>query len=288
MKQMGHNKTVILVTIGLLLLSGIFFYTVHKDVEIYRAKVSPDVIVEQTWELPHILREVSGIAFLEPDRIACVQDEKGTIFIYDLISSSIEKEIKFTGPGDFEGISLDGNIAYVLRSDGTIFRVRDFMGEPVTESFETPFGSKNDLEGLFFDPVKKQLLLAPKARGLDSKKQKGIYTVDVSTMEMNKDALVKMTFKEKIFDELKGRNKNRLFYPSEVIIHPETGNFLILEAKKPHLLILNRKGEPLALHRLDPNLFPQPEGLTFDDAGNLYISNEGNPATIHRVKIKNH
>lgn len=287
MKQMGHNKTVVLVTTALLLLSGIFFYTIHEDVEVYRAGVSQDVIVEQTWELPNELREVSGIAFLEPNRIACVQDEKGTIYIYNLESSTIEKEIEFAGSGDYEGISLDNGTAYVLKSDGTIYRIRDFMETAITEEFETAFGSKNDLEGLYFDPKRKQLLLAPKARGLNSKKQKGIYMIDINSMKLNPTPLFKMTFKEKIFDELKGRDKNRSFYPSEIIRHPKTGKFLILEAKKPHLLIVNQDGIPETLYRLDPNIFPKPEGLTFDPSGNLYISNEGNPGTIHRVKIKN-
>lgn len=284
---MGHNKVVILVTTGLLLLSGIFFYSIHEDAEEYREDISQDVIVEQTWELPNDLKEVSGIAFLEPHHIACVQDEEGVIFIYDLQSSSIEKEIEFAGSGDYEGITLDGNTAYVLNSDGTIYRIKDFLGEATIESFETAFDSKNDLEGLFFDPKEKQLLLAPKVRGLESKDHNGIYALDINSMTLNKEPILTMTFKEKIFDDLDGNDRSRSFYPSEVIRHPKTGKFLILEANKPHLLILNRDGDAEALHRLDPNIFPQPEGLTFDAQGNLYISSEGSPGTIHRVTIKN-
>ena len=42
---------------------------------------SRDVKVISKWEVPDILREVSGIAYLGPNRFACVQDEQGTIFI---------------------------------------------------------------------------------------------------------------------------------------------------------------------------------------------------------------
>ncbi|WP_169578115.1 SdiA-regulated domain-containing protein [Salinimicrobium xinjiangense] len=283
---MGHNKVVILVTTGLLLLSGIFFYTIHEDAVEYRAGVSEDVIVEQTWELPDALKEVSGIAFLAPNKIACIQDEKGTIFIYDLESSSIEKEIEFAGSGDYEGIALDGSTAYVLAANGEIFRIQDFINEPVTEAFRTSFTSENDVESLFFDTDGDRLLLMPKEKGLQSTEAKGIYVVDIKAMEMADVPLLELTFKEEMFNDLKEDNPSRSFYPSEIARDPQTGNFIILEAKKPHLLMLDSNGDPHILHRLDPNLFPQPEGLTFDDAGNLYISNEGNPATIHRVKIK--
>lgn len=285
---MGHNKIVILVTTGLLLLSGVFFYTIHEDVQDYRAGVSPDVSVQQTWNLPEELKEISGIAFLEPGQMACVQDEKGVIFIYDLETSSVTKKIEFAGKGDYEGITLNGNTAYVLKSDGTIFKVTDLMGEAVTETFKTSFGTENDMESLFFDPEENKLLIMPKEEDLNNKNFKRIYKLDPHTLQMEEQPYVKVNLKEEIFRELRKNDKNRSFYPSDIIRHPGTGKIFILEAKKPHLLILDQKGQPEILHRLDPNLFPQPEGLAFDNSGNLYISNEGNPGSIHLVTLKKH
>ena len=40
----------------------------------------PDELIK----LPVKLKEISGITFLSKNKIACVQDEKGTIFIYDI------------------------------------------------------------------------------------------------------------------------------------------------------------------------------------------------------------
>ncbi len=282
---MGHNKTVILITVGLLLFAAAFFLTFRGEAIEYRATISNEVKIAKTWKLPGVLKEVSGIAFLEPNKIACVQDERGIIFIYDLVSSSIVKQIEFAGPGDYEGITLDGTTAYVLKSDGTIYKVEDFLRKPMTQVFETPFGSRNDVEGLYFDPGQEQLLLVPKGKGLESENDKGIHVVNVETMEMNKKPLINMTFKEEIFHDLSTKDKEASFYPSEVIRHPGTGKVLVLEATRPHLLILDPEGDPEALHRLDPDLFPKPEGLTFDPSGNLYISNEGNPATIHRITL---
>jgi hypothetical protein len=46
------------------------------------------------------------------------------------------------------------------------------------------------------------------------------------------------------------------------------------------LLLTDQHWKPLKAIALDPSLFPQPEGICFDTAGNLYISNEAanNPA----------
>ena len=79
----------------------------------------------QKWKLPDILEEVSAIAWIEKDRVACVQDEEGSIFIYNLKTSQLEEEIPFGKEGDYEGIATIKGDAYVLRSDGVIFKIRN-------------------------------------------------------------------------------------------------------------------------------------------------------------------
>src|SRR5687767_4661118 len=75
---------------------------------------SDDVIIKQKWDLPEELKEVSGIAYMGKDRFACVQDELGTIFIFNSASGTIEKKIQFAGAGDYEGVSVNGDMAYVV------------------------------------------------------------------------------------------------------------------------------------------------------------------------------
>ncbi|MBC7936487.1 MAG: hypothetical protein H7Y86_14150 [Rhizobacter sp.] len=65
-----------------------------------------DITIKQKCELPAVLIEVSGIAYIDGMRFACVRDEAGTILIYNTACHSIEKEIVFTRHGDFEGIAL--------------------------------------------------------------------------------------------------------------------------------------------------------------------------------------
>lgn len=282
---MGYKYIVVLLTAGLLLFAAVFLLTFEGEAKKYRREISTAIKIEQTWELPGKLKEISGIAFLPPNKMACVQDEKGKIFIYNLSTSRIEREIEFAGKGDYEGIAIDGNVAYVLESNGTVYRVSDFYGAAKTSRFETFFTSKNDVEGLFFDKKNNRLLLAVKEKDPNSKDQKGIYEVNLPSMELNKKPVFKISL-DGTFSSKKGKKeKPGSFYPSEVAVDPSSAEILVLEARRPQLLVLDSMGVTKALHKFDPKLFPQPEGVTFDASGNLYISNEGNPATIHRISI---
>lgn len=285
MKRIGHNKTVILITTGLLLFAAAFLFTFQGEAKKYKSGISPAVKVERTWELPRVLKEISGIAFVGSDKIACVQDERGSIFIYNLKDSRVDKEIKFGNKGDYEGIAVKDNVAYVLESNGTIYRIVDFLETAKVEIFETFFTQRNDIEGLFYDRSEDRLLLAVKSLDPQSKDQKGIYAAQLPSLEVRETPVIKLTFKEKIFKEIRKKDIGDSFFPSEIARHPNSGEILVLEAREPRLLVLDPSGVPKHLYRLDRKLFPQPEGLAFDSSGNLFISNEGNPATIHRVTI---
>ncbi|MFT6946360.1 MAG: hypothetical protein ACJARP_000771, partial [Vicingaceae bacterium] len=70
--------------------------------------------VVNTWNLPKELSEISGMVWLRDDLLACVQDEEGVIFIYDLDKKQITSRVLFAGAGDYEGIAIHENDAYLL------------------------------------------------------------------------------------------------------------------------------------------------------------------------------
>lgn len=283
MKKMGANKIVILISAGLVALAFVLFLGLNAESRAKGTASSPELIVRKSWELPAALNEVSGIAFLDQDRLAAVQDEQGVIFIYNLSDAVIEKQVRFAGKGDYEGIAIAGNSAYVLRSDGTIFVVRDFLGDNQVREFSTTFTSENDMEGFFYDRKKERLLLAVKMKDPFSEEYKGIYSVSLAPMELQKEPAYKLNFQSKIFGEGSEEDVQEAFFPSEIIRNPSTGNLLVLDGENPRLLLVDNKGEPIRLYPLNEEEFPQPEGLAFDPSGAMYISSEGNPATLHQV-----
>ncbi|MBQ0740145.1 SdiA-regulated domain-containing protein, partial [Aquimarina celericrescens] len=74
------------------------------------------------------------------------------------------------------------------------------------------------------------------------------------------------------------------FSPSELTIHPKTGEIFILDSKIPRLLILKPNGSFKKIYKLNPKYFQQPEGISFDSQGRMYVSNE--ESDFHKQNIQ--
>src|SRR5690606_40646251 len=71
---------------------------------------------DKKFELHESLNEISGITDINNNRIACIHDEDGIIFILDLSSGEIVSQFRFAGEGDYEGITRVDQTFYVLQS----------------------------------------------------------------------------------------------------------------------------------------------------------------------------
>jgi len=146
---------------------------------------------DEKYLLPGSLEEVSGISYMEDGRIACVEDERGIIYIFDPNTGKIDSKTEFSEDGDYEDISIDGKTAYILRNDGVIFEVEDFdSGGGRVETYKTALSRKNDTEGMAYDKQTHSLLIACKGspslkKGDDYKDQKAIYRFDLSSKELS-------------------------------------------------------------------------------------------------------
>lgn len=280
------NRIIFGITTGILVFAGLILFKYYSDEANADLSISPDVEIEETWELPDSLEEVSGIAYLKKNRIACVQDEEGILYLFNLSTSQIEQEIEFGESGDYEGLAVWDSSAFVLKSDGSIFMVEDFLSKPKVKEFETPLRKKQDVEGLCLDKSNNSLLLAIKEKEPETDDYKGVYEFNLEKMEMEKEARFRIDFRNEVFKEVQKKKLHKTFKPSEINIDPSTGEFVMLDGVNSTLLILDPNGNPKEFHQLDSDDFPQPEGLTFDSRGRMYISNEGKPATIHRVIVK--
>lgn len=266
---------------------GIIYFAFDKS-PTWENPGAKEVEISQKWELPEILDEVSGIFLLENNRMACVQDEQGIIFIYDLNRSSIEREIKFAGNGDYEGITVAGTTAYILRSDGVIIEVVNFEEEPLTSVIHNiGLPAKYDFEGISHDPGNNRLLLAIKDKA--GEEYKPVFAFDLSMKQLQEEPAYKIYFDDPVFDILESKKTERLIRPSEIKIHPVTGKIYILDAEIPKLLILDPSGKAESLHVFKKEQFAQPEGLAISEEGEIYISNESgkSPANILKIKLKN-
>ena len=242
-----------------------------------------DVRVVSKWDLPEELKEISGIAYMDNNRFACVQDEKGIIFIYNHGSNAIEKQIPFRGAGDYEAIAVNGNTAFVATADGELFEVNIAGGNTAVKKHKTGLTAAHDVEGLCYDKNNNRLLLAGKNDDPANKNYKGIYAFDLASKSFNQTPVFKI---EKGDLQLKndGGKKNDVM-PSEIGLHPLTNEIYITDGPNARLLILNSHGKVSRLLDLGKS-FAQPEGIAFSPGGEIFISNEGSKGTGNIMQIE--
>jgi uncharacterized protein YjiK len=251
---------------------------------------------DKKYVLEQKLKEVSGLSFISENELALIQDETGSIFYYDLDKNAVTKRIVFGAKGDYEDLKVLGDSAYILRSDGKLFEVGNLSGTSLTENkFNTALSEKNNTEGLCYDDRKGLLLIACKGSpdiknsGKDLKNKKAIYGFNPRTgllsdtpyvlIDINQVRKISGTkysgFIEKIIHFYTHSGVVHVFEPSGISIQPETRDLYVISSVGKVLVVINPSGKISRVLKLPPAVFKQPEGIAFDTAGNLYISNEG-------------
>ncbi len=250
---------------------------------------------QSIYKLPAALYEISGIAFYKDNLIACVQDEKGFVYLYDFDRKEVTKEIEFGKDGDYEGIAVVEETIYVLKSNGDIYRIKNpEKKDPKVKKIETPLSAANDCEGLAYDQVSNSLLIACKGTASYEnhkfdKRSKAIHSLNLDSLKFNThpaylvdvNVILESTeldsylrFSYKIMEHL-NTGRNIVFQPSGVAVHPISNHIYILASVGKLLVVLDREGRMLEIQPLNKNIFRQPEGICFNADGDLYVSNEG-------------
>uniref|UniRef100_UPI003132DE6D hypothetical protein n=1 Tax=Escherichia coli TaxID=562 RepID=UPI003132DE6D len=114
---------------------------------------------------------------------------------------------------------------------------------------------------------------------------KGIYAFDLNSKKLVTTPVYKINLTDPAFKSSKTKKIQSVMQPSDINIHPVSGEIYVLEATNPKLLILNNAGRIKKLYHLNPKTFAQPEGLSFASNGDLYISNEGKNGRGNIVKV---
>jgi uncharacterized protein YjiK len=261
------------------------------------------------YKLPGYLEEISGLSFISKGKVACVQDEKALIYVLNLEKEKLIEKVDFGKDADYEDIAVVDKTAYVLRSDGDIFRIKDFRKKNrKVRKFETPLKEKNNTEGLAYDPLSTSLLIACKGSpSIDKDKPfkgfKAVYRFDLKEEELVEDPyflidLDELTgyrdlsslkrFSLRVAKGLRMIESETIFKPSGIALHPIDDDFYIIASKGKLLIILDREGKVRDVKELDPKLFRQPEGICFSPDGDMYISNEGQGGKGYILKFNIH
>ena len=245
-------------------------------------------------ELPGYLAEVSALGYFPDNQLVMTQDENGIIYVLDLEKEEITGDFRFKNKGDFEGIEVIGNTAYVLRSDGVIYEVPNFtQDDPETNKFETSLSERDDTEGFGFDPATQTLLIACKEAtrkgGEKIRYQRSVIGFDLQSLQALPDPYMTIDLREiqafllqhaegedgladaRAFDPEKGGSLK----PSGIAVHPISGYIFVIASNGQRMVVFNQKHQVVQVQKLPREIFGQPEGICFNPKGDLFISNEG-------------
>jgi SdiA-regulated len=225
--------------------------------------------------MPDNLLEVSGITFYKGrnDTVYAVQDESGKVF---RLAWGIKKptNTRFANNGDYEDLAILNATVYVLKSNGNLY-VFPFaelnLKEPVLIQELSSILPLGEYEGMFGDEENKHLYILCKKCEQDNNQTVTLYELRTGanlsvTRQLQVDVTKSNSFQKKLKNDFK---------PSAIAKHPQTGEWYILSAVNKLLLVTDSTMNIKSGIELKASLFPQPEGIAFDNEGNLYISNEG-------------
>jgi hypothetical protein len=235
------------------------------------------------------LLEVSGIAWdSHIDKFYAHNDESGTLFILERETKSVMNAYKFAGRGDYEDVAIFRHIPYVLRSDGTILKILIDSVAGTARAIESPkldITGSRDFETMYTDTTRNALIIVCKNCNVDDQSTVSAFAYYPDKNEFDTKPVYQIDASD--VDEL-SPHKSDKFQPTAADIHPKMQKLFMISSPSRQLVIMDLNGNVEEVYELGKKLFPQPEGLTFKNNGDLYISNEGvkSKGTILRFEFK--
>lgn len=243
---------------------------------------------KKEWIMPKDLNEISGISFVEKDLLACVQDEKGIIYLFDLERNLISKRIKFSGKGDYEAIAVKGQTAYVLTGDGTLYEVNDFRDQPSVNTFDLNISENLESEAMCYDLKGNRLLIALK-NSKNDESEPGLFAFDLNTKMFNDSVpafvidLSNAPVKRKDRDNIK-----KIWQPADIAIDPNMKRIYVIDAINQHFMELDMLGKLISMEEITNKKMDHPEGIAVSSDGKVYICNDANKEGKGKIlKLRN-
>lgn len=277
---------------SLMVLASIFCNCTENN-PVYKSPPGYDLNHPVVYNMHKSLIEISGIAFdnSNNDTVFAEQDEEGAVYMLHL-----NNKMKYLGKsvfrthGDFEDITICNNQVIMLQSDGTMFIF------PLNEVDSKKINSVQKWEGLLppgeyesiyaNDQSNKVYVLCKNCK-ID--RQSGFNQISGYIFTLGSSGLLQFAGNFNIQSKEIARHAgvpSIRFKSSAITYNKWTSEWYILSSVNKMLVITNDKWRVKNVYHLDPRLYIQPEGITFDNRRNLYISSEGSkikPGTISKI-----
>jgi hypothetical protein len=134
-----------------------------------------------------------------------------------------------------------------------------------------PLSGSNDFETLYYDESRNALIMICKNCASDDKNTVSAFAYYPDSSGF--DSKPVFTIDAEQVRNLAPRKSSK-FQPSAAAVHPVLKKLFIISSASSQLVIADLNGNVESVFVLARKLFPQPEGITFKNNGEMYISNE--------------
>lgn len=230
----------------------------------------------QEWRLPNRLREISGLAIAEGDRLFAHDDERAVIYEIDYREGRLAKAFALgdvTERGDFEGIAVVDDRFFLVSSYGRLYESSEGGDgdRRLFNTYGTGAGRRCEIEGLTYEPADHTLLLICKtARDKALEDFVTIFRWSIEHRALSPDSLLQIPVQS--FTRLIG---GKSFSPSGIDRHPASGNYFIIAAREGAIAEVTRSGQVVSAVEFPKGTHRQAEGIAFAADGTMFIADEG-------------
>lgn len=231
------------------------------------------------------MAEVSGLFYLPKENyFLSICDDKKKVYRLNTLGEESDYFAQDLGAsGDYEDVIKVKGTVYVLRSDGHLVEAVQSPGTDTLQVTDYPFlnNETNDFETLYYDSTVNGLVVLCKSCAHEKgQRMRTAFKFDLATKTWSPRPFYTISTKS-VADALKDGKVE--FKPSAAAIHPLEKRLYILSSAGHLLIVANLRGQVASVYRLNPNLYPQAEGIAFATNGDMYITNEaklGKPSLL--------
>ncbi len=246
--------------------------------------------------LPMGVSSFSDLTSMDSTHLVGIEPNSGDVVFLDLIDYSISSKLSLGGDHKFVAVSKIDSTLILMDSESKVH----FLLPPYdVNSFASSNNTKENFNsvGICLHQSTKRLFLISeiqeKEEGQFSSflytfnlnrnqlKDEPIFEInstDIETFALNNNLSLPITFVTNSGDTIQGLD----FNPSAIAVHPKTNEIYILSSTDRSLIVYNQFGEIVNYTTLDSSIFPKPTGMTFQENGDLLISNSEllNPSIV--------
>ena len=229
---------------------------------------------QRQWRLPDRLREISGLALTDDERLFGIADEEAIVYELDYAEGRLVKAFALGDPvvlGDFEGLAYIQQRFWLMTSRGELYAAREGRdGEHLDyEKFDTGLEGECEFEGLA--EVESRNTLALLCKDAMKKRELRVFEWSVDERRLGNDGGFRLPTKD--IEEAIGRKS---VSPSGLVMHPQFGTWWVLAARQFALFELDADGNLMGvIMMLDKERHRQAEGIEVTSNGRLLIADEG-------------